>query len=93
MKKIKAIVSGKVQGVGFRMYTQAEAKKLGVKGYVRNLRNGDVEIVAEGEAEKVEALMKWAESGPPSAIVNNLQIETISEHKHSEKFDDFEIRY
>lgn len=46
MKTIKAIVSGKVQGVSYRMYTRSIARQLGVRGYVRNLNNGDVEIVA-----------------------------------------------
>ncbi len=90
MKTVKAIVSGKVQGVGFRMYTRAQAQKLGVCGYVRNLRNGDVEIVATGLTEAVDNLIEWAKSGPPSAIVNNLQLVTID--NHGEKFTDFTIR-
>ena len=63
MKKIKAIVLGKVQGVGFRMYTRAQARQLGVCGYVRNLCNGNVEIVAKGEARAVDELLEWAKSG------------------------------
>jgi acylphosphatase len=55
------------------MYTRAQARQLGVSGYVRNLRNRDVEIVAAGEASKVDALLKWAESGSPEAVVNNLE--------------------
>ena len=90
MKKIKAIVSGKVQGVGFRMYTRTQAKHLGVSGYVRNLRNGDVEIVAAGKAEKVDTLMEWAKSGSPSAVVNNLKLEVMDYSE--EKLSDFEIR-
>ena len=91
MKKIRAIVSGRVQGVSFRMYTRAQARQLGVCGYVRNLRNGNVEIVAEGEVEAVDALMDWAKTGSPSAIVKNLEIEvkTIND----EEFEGFEIRY
>jgi acylphosphatase len=90
MKKIKAIASGRVQGVGFRMYTQQKARQLDVSGYVRNLRNGDVEIVAAGEAAKVDALLKWAESGSPEAVVNNLEVELID---NGEEFKGFEIRY
>ncbi|ELS03471.1 acylphosphatase [Xenococcus sp. PCC 7305] len=91
MKRIRAIVSGKVQGVSFRMYTRAQARQLGVCGYVRNLRNGKVEIVAAGEIEQVDALMEWAKYGSPSAIVKNLEIEvkTIND----EEFAGFEIRY
>lgn len=90
MKKIKAIASGRVQGVGFRMYTQQKGRQLGVSGYVRNLRNGDVEIVAAGETEQVDALLKWAESGSPEAVVNNLEVELID---NGEEFKGFEIRY
>ena len=91
MKKIKAIVSGKVQGVSFRMYTRAQARQLGVLGYVRNLRNGNVEIVATGETEAVDTLMDWAKSGSPSAVVKNLEIVVITDN--IEEFEGFEIRY
>lgn len=90
MKKMRAIVSGKVQGVGFRMYTRAQARQLDISGYVRNLRNGDVEIIATGEAEKVDTLVEWSKSGAPSAIVNNLQLEVME--YIDEEFSDFEIR-
>ena len=90
MSKSKAIVSGKVQGVGFRMYTQRKAQQLGIRGYVRNLTNGDVEIVAVGESERVDALLKWASSGSPSAVVDNLKVEVLTD---IEEFRDFEIRY
>ena len=91
MKKIRAIVSGKVQGVSFRIYTRAQARQLGVGGYVRNLSNGQVEIVAAGEAEQVDALIDWAKSGSPSAVVKNLAVEVIA--NDSEEFAGFEIRY
>ncbi len=91
MKKIKAIVSGKVQGVGFRMYTRAQARQLGVCGYVRNLCNGNVEIVAKGEAEAVDELFEWAKSGSPSAVVKNIEVEVIA--NNLEKFESFEIRH
>ncbi len=90
MKNIRAIVSGKVQGVGFRMYTQHKARQLGVKGYVRNLSNGDVEIIATGNTQAIDTLIKWAESGSPSARVKNLEVEVITD---VEEFTDFAIRY
>ena len=89
MKKIRVIVLGKVQGVGFRMSTRSQARQLGVCGTVRNLNNGNVEIVAAGEAEAVDALIDWAKSGPPSAVVNDLQTE-VMDYKDGE-FDGFEI--
>ena len=91
MKKIRAIVSGKVQGVGFRMYTRTQARQLGVCGYVRNLRDGNVEIIAEGKAAKVDALLEWAKFGPPSAVVNNREVEVIA--NNVEEFKGFEIRH
>ncbi len=89
MKKVRAIVSGRVQGVGFRMSTQSKAKQIGVSGYVRNLANGDVEIVAVGEVDSVNELLTWAKSGPSSAIVDNLQVENLANDK---EFQGFEIR-
>lgn len=89
LKKVKAIVSGSVQGVGFRMSTQSKARQIGVRGYVRNLANGDVEIVAAGEAERVDKLLQWTKSGPSSAVVNNLQVASITDDM---EFEDFEIR-
>ncbi|MEM8719981.1 MAG: acylphosphatase [Cyanobacteria bacterium P01_G01_bin.39] len=90
MEKIRAIVSGRVQGVGFRMYTRAQAKQLGVNGYVRNLSSGEVEIIAFGEPENIDALIEWAKSGSPSALVNNLKVEVVTD---VEEFEGFEIRY
>ena len=90
MKKIRVIVSGRVQGVGFRMSTLQKARQIGITGYVRNLSNGDVEILALGKADKVDELIKWAKLGPPSAIVNNLEVEVIA--NDGEEFVGFEIR-
>jgi len=90
MKKIIAIASGKVQGVGFRMYTQSQAKELGVMGFVQNLDDGTVRIMAAGEDDKVDALIDWAKSGSPPAEVENLETE-VMEYQQGE-FDGFEIR-
>ena len=89
MKQILAIVSGKVQGVSFRMYTQKKARQLGVKGYVKNLSNGDVEIVAVGEIPAIDALVEWAKSGSPSAVVRDVEVKTITD---TEDFQGFAIR-
>jgi acylphosphatase len=84
------IVRGVVQGVGFRIYAQSEANRLGLRGYVRNLPNGAVEIVAEGDADAVERLIEWAKRGPPAAAVEDVDVE------HAEptgEFSDFTIRH
>ncbi|WP_313570602.1 acylphosphatase [Pantoea piersonii] len=61
----KIWVHGRVQGVGFRYGTQAQASQLGVLGYARNLDDGSVEVLAWGESEKVDALIAWLKAGRP----------------------------
>ena len=61
----KIWVHGRVQGVGFRYGTQAQASQLGVLGYARNLDDGSVEVLAWGEPDKVEALIAWLKAGGP----------------------------
>jgi acylphosphatase len=68
------VVSGRVQGVAFRIATVEEAQRLGLAGWVRNLRDGRVEAVAEGERPKVEALVAWCHHGPPPARVTEVQV-------------------
>ena len=75
-KKVRAhlLISGRVQGVAFRYYAQDIAQSLEIKGWVRNCWNGKVEIVMEGEEEKVEQLINWCYRGPGSAIVEKVDI-------------------
>lgn len=90
MKQVRAIASGRVQGVWYRARTRDKAVALGVTGYVRNLPDGTVEIVARGEDSQVDALMEWARQGPPMAEVSGLQIRETPE---GEEFSTFEVRY
>jgi len=83
-------VSGRVQGVFFRYYTQERAKSLGLTGWVRNLPDGRVEAVFEGEKEKIERIVEWMKKGPPLAKVE--KIDVIWE-EFKDEFGDFEIRY
>jgi acylphosphatase len=73
-KRAQMIVSGVVQGVGFRMCAQRQARSLGLRGYVRNLPAGEVEIVAEGDSEAIERLLAWARVGPPAAEVDDVRV-------------------
>jgi acylphosphatase len=83
-------ISGRVQGVFFRYATQQEAQKHGVAGWVKNLPDGRVEAVFEGEKEAVEALLQWCRRGPPSAAVSEVAVEW---EPHRGEFASFEIRY
>lgn len=65
-------VEGMVQGVWFRQSTREVAEELGVNGWVRNLSDGSVEAVIEGEQDKVAALLDWLHHGPPAAIVTRV---------------------
>ena len=69
-----AIVDGRVQGVFFRSFVQQNARKLGVTGYVRNLSDGTVEVVAEGEKSALESLLEHVREGPLSAKVNSVDV-------------------
>ncbi len=73
-KRAHIFVSGKVQGVFFRDTTRKKASSLGLSGYVKNLPDGRVEIVAEGGREKIEDLISWADDGPPLAFVEDVKV-------------------
>jgi acylphosphatase len=68
-------IEGRVQGVFFRASAQAEAHRLGLKGWVRNCYDGAVELVAEGESAKIEDLIAWCRHGPPGARVENVDVQ------------------
>jgi acylphosphatase len=68
------LITGRVQGVGFRFYMQRKARELGLAGWVRNRRDGAVESVIQGEPGAVEAMVAWARRGPPSATVAEVRI-------------------
>jgi acylphosphatase len=65
-------VTGKVQGVGYRMSTWEVANKLGLKGWVRNLPDGRVEAVFEGSRDVIEEMIAWCHQGNPPAVVKNV---------------------
>lgn len=82
-------VEGRVQGVGYRANTRRMANQLKLKGWVRNLRDGRVEIIVEGEEEMVDRLIQWCHRGPTSAYVRNVSVE-IS--KPRREFDRFRVK-
>lgn len=90
MQRLQAIISGRVQGVSFRYYTQQEAQKLGVKGWVRNRPDRTVEVTAEGDRDKLDKLLAFLHHGPPAAKVDSVNV-TWSDG--TGEFDDFRITY
>ena len=89
-KAVHAIISGRVQGVFFRMETLRTAEKYGVCGWVRNCPDGTVEAIFEAETEKVDLMLEWCKKGPPMASVSDIRIDIIN---FTGKFKDFSIRH
>ena len=89
-KRVHVWIRGRVQGVFFRAYTRDAAKQRNLKGWVRNLPDGRVEAVFEGEAEAVEDMLRWCHNGSPLSRVDDVE---IVEEPYVGEFDDFHIRY
>ena len=91
MRGVRLILKGRVQGVGYRYFAMKEAQKLGIKGYVRNLPDGSVEVVyISDNPQTEEAFLKSLKKGPFLARVDNIE---KSEITLSEDLSGFEIRY
>ena len=75
MIRAHLLIEGRVQGVGYRANTRRMANKLNLRGWVRNLRNGDVELLVEGPEVEVQKLIVWCHRGPTSAYVSKVKLE------------------
>jgi acylphosphatase len=87
-KGLHCYVSGRVQGVCFRMSTQMQANSYGLTGWVRNLQNGQVEVMAFGEERQLKIFRQWLNSGPSMAQVIGVESESVE----FQKFEVFSIR-
>jgi acylphosphatase len=85
-----AIISGRVQGVFFRMETKRAADRFGVSGWVRNLKNGSVEAMFEGDQDRVDAVLDWCRQGPPHADVLDV---TVTWNTYTGEFKGFKIAF
>jgi acylphosphatase len=85
----RALVHGHVQGVAFRHHTKTLARELGLRGWVRNVENGDVEAWVEGEESAVATILAWLEKGPPAARVTRVEVETVAPAGHAQ----FKVRF
>jgi acylphosphatase len=90
MRRVHVFVSGRVQGVGFRNFTEGEARRLGLTGWVTNLPDGRVEAVIEGPSGKIDQLLEKLNRGPRAAKVDKLE---KTEEKHTGEFKEFDVRY
>ena len=89
MTRARLSVSGRVQGVLYRRYAQGKARELGITGWAHNLVDGRVELVAEGQSEKVEKFIEWCTQGPPLASVQGVE---VAYEDYTGEFKGFEIR-
>ena len=91
-KEVRAhtIITGRVQGVFFRLETQNAARSRGVTGWVRNKMDGSVEAVFEGEEADVTATLRWCRQGPPHARVSNVE---VTWQTYADEFKDFGVSY
>jgi acylphosphatase len=87
MRRVKILVSGRVQGVYFRMFTQNKAKQIGIKGCARNLSDGRVEIIAEADHSSIEKFIKWCHKGPVTARVDQVEIAELHSDEALTSFD------
>ncbi|MDE0313474.1 MAG: acylphosphatase [Candidatus Poribacteria bacterium] len=87
--QLYVLISGKVQGVYFRNFTKRNAKQLGINGYAKNLANGKVEVVAEGDKMQLDALVKLLWQGPPAAKVDDVKIE---ERDFTGEYKSFDVK-
>ena len=88
--RVRAYVTGRVQGVYYRAETQKQASQLGLTGWVRNLADSRVEILAEGEEQRVRDLISWCRKGPPRSRVD--LVEEFPE-EYTGEYDSFEITF
>ncbi len=88
--QLQAIVRGRVQGVNFRYYTRQQARQLGITGYVRNLWDGTVQVVAEGTRHRLGQLLNWLHTGPSMAFVEKVEAQWLP---FGGEFQHFEVRY
>ncbi|MGD0169864.1 MAG: acylphosphatase [Smithella sp.] len=90
MKRVRVYVSGRVQGVFFRAETQRAATSFNLTGWVRNLADGRVEALLEGEDKSVDKMLEWCRKGPPAARVENV---IVTEEPYTGESNNFTIKY
>lgn len=90
MNQLHIRVSGKVQGVGYRYYAQMKAIQYGITGWVRNMDNGDVELIAVGHPDHLQQFIETLREGNPFSKVTNVEIKAMEK---TQPFPSFKIKY
>lgn len=88
MRRVRLLISGKVQGVSFRSFVKRNAILLNLSGFVRNLNNGELEILAEGEDKYITSLIELCKNGPESAIVKDIE---VKDEEYKSEFKEFSV--
>ena len=86
-RAFRARVSGRVQGVGFRWSAVREARRLGLRGWVRNAEDGSVEVEAEGASPALEDFLSWLRAGPAGALVTDVEVSPVPADRTRRDFD------
>ena len=89
-QRVRLFVKGKVQGVFFRQALKVKAKQNNVSGWVKNLKDGRVETIFEGEDANVSSIVEWCHAGPANARVEDIEIKN---EKYKDEFEKFEVLY
>lgn len=89
-KRVYLLIEGRVQGVFFRTTARDVARRLGVKGWIRNRWDGKVELILEGDEDRVNKMIDWCHQGPPGALVSGVEIKP---QPFKGEFNSFTIRY
>ncbi|RKR06162.1 acylphosphatase [Kushneria sinocarnis] len=85
-RTIEVRIEGRVQGVGFRQATAQQARHSGLTGYAENRTDGSVQVVLQGEAQAVNEVLQWLETGPPGATVARLETREMPVEQHWHEF-------
>lgn len=87
VETVSVRVTGKVQGVGFRMSTVRQAHSLGVAGWVRNLDDGSVEALLQGGHDRIDQMLAWLRVGPPAARVSDVEHHEVQQDRRYDRFE------
>ena len=89
-KRVHLLIHGRVQGVFFRAIAQQKATELGLSGWVRNNSDGSVEVMAEGQGDRIDSMIEWCRVGPTQAVVKHVSVDWETP---SGEFKEFRIEY